>query len=468
MISLSVKELLQVVRGKLVKTVPDFLEKSFVGVSIDSRSLVKGNLFVGISGERNDGHDFVSQAVSRGAAVILIEESKTRKLDQTLLSNVPTIAVTDTRAALQELAGYYRRKFDLPVLAITGSNGKTTTKEMIAQVLETKYEVLKSQRSFNTLIGVPLTIFELSPQTELMVLELGTSQFGEIARLAELSRPTLGLILNIVPAHLETFGTLENVAKAKFELLDELPEKSPVFLNLDDAILRARASSEKHRIISFAWESAADYQAKEVAISDNGHIDFRVKENLVRLNLLGRHNIYNALAAYAVGEYFNVTPQAITQALEAYRPVHLRMEIQVVRGVKIINDCYNANPASMVSALESLQLTSTSGSRIAVLADMLELGDQAAELHSKIGQKVFELGIDYLVTVGELAENIAISALENGMAKSKVKSFKDKVEAGTFLLSLIQPGDTILLKGSRGMKMEELAQRLGAADPGES
>ena len=460
MISLTVSELIEQVKGKLLNPSPEFLQKKFEGVSINSRTVTAGNLFVALTGENQDGHDFVIQAIDKKAAAVLVQKDRSQKIDLGRITQVPAIQVNNTRIALQELAYHYRRKFDLPVIGITGSNGKTTTKEMIAQVLETKYRVLKSQKSFNTLIGVPLTIFELSPQTEILVLELGTSQFGEIYKLSELAQPNLAVFLNIAPAHLENFGSLENVAKAKFELLEKLPGDKPVFMNLDDQMLRQRASIEKHKVISYAIDNQADYQALNVIISGNGHLDFKVKRNSLRLNLLGRHNVYNALAAYAIGDYFKLSPQKISQALQDYHPAHLRMEIQEIRGTKIINDSYNANPASMLAALEALAVSKTSGRRIAVLGDMLELGEKSAELHQEVGRKIPQLKIDLLITVGDQAEHLARGAVKNGMPAGAIRSLEDKKRAGQYLLSLIKPGDTVLLKGSRGMKMEEILKLL--------
>jgi len=460
MISLTVDELIRQVKGELDNPKAEFLQREFRGVSIDSRMVTPGNLFVALTGENQDGHDFVSEAVTKKAAAVLVQKDRSQKIDLGRITQVPVIQVNDTRIALQELAYNYRRKFDLPVIGITGSNGKTTTKEMIAHVLETKYRVLKSQKSFNTLIGVPLTIFELSSQTEILVLELGTSQFGEIYKLAELAQPNLAVFLNIAPAHLENFGSLENVAKAKFELLEKLPADKPVFMNLDDRILCQRAAIEKHKVISYAIDNPADYQALDVIISGNGHLDFKVKQNSLRLNLLGRHNVYNALAAYAIGDYFKLSPQKISQALQDYHPAHLRMEIQEIRGAKIINDSYNANPASMLAALEALAVSRTSGRRIAVLGDMLELGKKSAELHQEVGQKIPQLKIDLLITVGEQAENLARGAVKNGMPAGAIRSLEDKKRAAQYLLSLIKPGDTVLLKGSRGMKMEEILKWL--------
>jgi UDP-N-acetylmuramoyl-tripeptide--D-alanyl-D-alanine ligase len=268
------------------------------------------------------------------------------------------------------------------------------------------------------------------------------------------------VILNIGPAHLETFGSLENVAKAKFELLDRLPEDKPAFLNLDDPFLRKRASQEKHKVVSFALQTKADYQALDLLISGNGHIDFKVRHNLVRLNLLGRHNVYNALATYAVAESFGLSHQEIAQVLENYKPAHLRMEILETGGVKLINDSYNANPASVLAALESLMQTKTTGRRIAVLGDMLELGNEAKKLHEEIGKKAAESELDYLLTVGVLAEFIARSAEVNGFSKKKVKSFDNNQAAIEHLLEILKPGDTVLLKGSRRMRLEEIAEKL--------
>ncbi|MCI0531470.1 MAG: UDP-N-acetylmuramoyl-tripeptide--D-alanyl-D-alanine ligase [candidate division Zixibacteria bacterium] len=457
MISLTVRQLQEVTKGELLNQAEGIQSRKFTGVSVDSRTLVDGNLFMALPGENQDGHDFVGQALKKNAGAILVEKPKAGKILSEHKPEIPLISVSQTKPALENLARFYRQRFKLPVIAVTGSNGKTTTKEMLAHTLAKKFNVLKSPDSYNTLIGTSLTIFQLSEKTEMLVVEIGANQFGEIAHIAGLVSPSLAVILNIGPSHLEFFGSLEKVAQAKFELLEQLPKDNPVFLNMDDPLLSKRAKAEKHPVKTFAIEHEADFRAVQTIISGNGHIDFKVNQNQIRLNMLGRHNIYNALATYAVADHFHLSPPEIAKALESFRPASRRMEILESGGIKIINDSYNANPASMSAALTTLAETKTSGRKIAVLGDMLELGKESERFHRDTGRQVAELKIDYLLAVGELSKKIMEEAVSRKMNSKNVTTFPDAEKAGKALLKIVKPGDTVLLKGSRRMKLEQIA-----------
>ena len=460
MIKASLKELARVIKGRLSggqRAGSTYIE----GVSIDSRTTEKGNLFVALQGEHVDGHDFVSEASVKGATCAVVEKSRLEDMDEGPRQKIAFLAVDDTRKALQDLARWFLKKFRVKTVAITGSNGKTTTKDMIAAVLSQEYKVIKSPKSYNTQIGVPLTIFELGSDTEVLVLELGASMLGEIEGLTRLSQPDIGVITNISAAHLEFFGSFENVVRAKLELLDNMKDDKIAVLNSDDESLLARTKVGKKRVVTFATERKADFRADDVSFSDKGEVSFVINSKFsVRLRLMGRHNVYNALAAFAVGSLWQVDPKRAVEALESFTPPDLRMELEEFDGIKVLNDSYNANPASMANALETLRQIRTSGRRIAVLGDMLELGDKSQSLHQEIGNKVFDSGVDILVTVGELSKWIARAAREKGLDHSSITSFEHKAEVSAFLRENLKPGDVVLVKGSRKLKLEDVVEGL--------
>ena len=460
MIDLTIEEIIKATRGRLFNPGANLKEK-IEGVSVDSRSLVEKNLFVPLEGERVDGHKFIREAIEKKANAVLVSKEKVSFINFNRPLLVPIILVQDTKTALVDLAKWWRKEFKGITIALTGSNGKTTTKDMIASVLSQKYEVAKSAKSYNTLIGVPLTIFELNSQSKVLVTELGMNQPGEIGFLTQLVQPDFGLVTNIGPAHLEAFGSLEKIAQAKFELVDNLKEDKTAILNIDDQFCQKRKEIEKRKVITFGVKTFADFKADGVRMNDNGEVSFSINHKIsVNLKLLGEHNVYNALSAFAVGELLFVPREKIKEALENYQPQHLRMELLEMDGIKIINDSYNSNPASMDSALKTLKEIKTSGRKIAVLGDMLELGEQAEKLHKEVGEKVFQKQVDLLLTVGELASSIVQGALNSGMKKNKVFSFKDNQEASFYLKENLKKGDLVLVKGSRRMKMEEIVSDL--------
>jgi len=463
MIELKYKELLDIVEGKPFPEGP-FEDFPIKGVSIDSREIEPNNLFIAIKGEKFDGHDFVKQALDKGASCAVVSEDRLKDKEIPYLTSTSgkrAVLVKDTRTALQNIARWYRDKFNVKVVAITGTNGKTTTKEMIAEVLSKKYKVIRSAKSFNNQIGVPLTLLKITPETEVLVLELGMNQPGEIGILTRMVKPDFGLITNIGPAHLEFMGSLEKIAQAKFELLDNMDKGGNIILNADDVWLSKRAKTEKRTVYTFGLENKADFMAKNISQNGNGFFSFSVN-NLIPINLglLGRHNVYNALAAFSAGSILNVEKEEIKKALENYTPFQLRMELSEVDGVKILNDSYNANPISMAMALETLKEMKTSGNKIAVLGDMLELGEKSFEYHKKIGEKVKECQIDYLFTLGKLSLGITQGAKERGFKSENIFPFKDKKSLLESLLEILKPGDIVLFKGSRKMGLEEIVEGL--------
>lgn len=340
---------------------------------------------------------------------------------------------------------------------MTGSNGKTTTKEMIAAVLATRHRVLKSEGNLNNQIGVPLTIFNLSSQDDIAVMELGMSASGEIARLCEIARPEVGVITNVGPAHLESLGNMENVAEAKMEILRALDERGYGVVNGDDSLILSRLEGLKAKVSTFGFGESCEIRPDRVLDLGGGAHGFEIGGIRIALKVPGRHNVMNALASIAVGRILGIADQEAGVALAGLKPAKMRMEIIETKGIHLLNDSYNANPASMAAALETL--SSLVGTRrLAVLGDMLELGDISEEAHWKVGAQVAEHKIDILVTFGERAKGIAAGAQKKGVRR--LKMCRTKEEVMEFMREILKPGDAVLVKGSRGMKMEEIVNAL--------
>ncbi|HEX7401849.1 MAG TPA: UDP-N-acetylmuramoyl-tripeptide--D-alanyl-D-alanine ligase [candidate division Zixibacteria bacterium] len=429
------------------------------GISIDSRKVDPNNIFVAIPGEKFDGHSFIGDAVSKGAKAVVIDREKKNIVPPEVYGKTTVILVSDTKKALRDVAFWYRSKFNLPVVAVTGTNGKTTTKDMIAQVLSSKFQVLKSPESYNNLIGVPLTLFQLNPGYEALVLELGMSSPGEISILTKIVQPQIGVITNIGPAHLESMQSMERIAKAKFELPDNMPSPKTLVLNADDRILAKRIArtQPEEKVVSFGVKKKADFIADRIEANGNGYISFRVNKNTqVKLSLLGWHNVYNALVAFSVGYLLGVEESKIKERLESFSPSRLRMELVTIDNVRIINDSYNANPVSMEKALETLKNMKTFGRKIAVLGDMLELGEGEMDFHLELGRKAAKSGVNLLITIGELGRFIGEGAREAGWSDSDVINFENNQEASLYLLENLKEGDLVLVKGSRKMRTEEI------------
>ncbi|MFQ6031965.1 MAG: UDP-N-acetylmuramoyl-tripeptide--D-alanyl-D-alanine ligase [Candidatus Zixiibacteriota bacterium] len=462
MLTISLNELLKVTGGKLWNDAKEKGNQTRArGVSIDSRTIKKGNLFVAIPGERFDGHQFVSEAADKGASLMIISKEKMNQVKKKGLKGIPVVLVEDTKKALRDIASWHRSKFEVPTVAVTGTNGKTTTKDMIAEVLSSKFKILKSIKSYNNLVGVPLTLFELNPDIQVLVLELGMSNPGEIGILTRTVKPNFGVITNIGPAHLESMESLERITQAKFELLDYMSSPGTSVLNADDEFLAKRIKDGRGKIISFAIENQADFEANDLTVTDEGYIGFRVNGKLnINLKLLGEHNVYNALAAFAVGSLLGVEEEKIKGRLERYEPSELRMEPIRLGNIKIINDSYNANPVSMANALKTLRQMKSEGRKIAVLGDMLELGEKTFDYHWELGRSVAESRIDLLLTVGKHSPTIGQGAQESGMNRKKIFAFENNEKASSYLLDNLESGDLVLIKGSRRMRLEEVVLSL--------
>jgi UDP-N-acetylmuramoyl-tripeptide--D-alanyl-D-alanine ligase len=450
-------DFVKAVRGRLVN--PQAISREIVdGISIDSRGVAEGGVFFALLGERFDGHDFIPEAVSRRASMVVVTHGWWEKNRSGISLQVPLLVVDDTLRALGDFAQYYRRLFDLKVVGITGANGKTTAKDMTASVLSEKFRVKKTLGNYNNLFGLPLSILQIAKGDEVGVFEMGMSRSGEIARLTQIGRPDIGVILNVGPVHLEFMDSVEKVAEAKFEMLENLPPGATALLNGDDPHCLWMMKRWKGKVLTFGASGDCDFRATEAHSNSSGypHFDFN---NLVELNLpvLGRHNIYNALAACAVGHMLGLEPEEIKTGLEKFAGTPMRMQKLTVGGLTIINDSYNANPTSVKNALELLSQMKAQGKRIAVLGDMLELGKRVVEFHREIGKAAAECGLDLLVTVGELGKEIATSAAAHGL---RAESFEEKREAIDFLRDELSAGDLLLVKASRAIGLEEIVEEI--------
>ena len=424
-------------------------EAAFTSVGTDSRNITKGQLFVALKGDHFDGHDFAAQAIAQGATAVLVSHQE--------LGVEPAIVVNDTCLALGELAAYWRDKFDLPVVAITGSNGKTTVKEMLASILKAASshadEVLATVGNLNNHIGLPLSILRLPDEAEVAVLEMGMNHAGEIRDLCAIARPDVGVVTNVGTAHIESFDSVEGIALAKRELIDALPEEGGIaVLNNDDERVRHFNDGRKGEVITFGIGEGAGIRAEDVELLETG-VRFRVGKAIFRSSLLGRHGIRNILAGIAVADVFGIPASELEDAVQSLVPGQMRGERITHNGITIINDCYNSNPDAARAMLEVLR--ETPGARhIAVLGEMLELGRWSEPLHRDVGRYAAEYGISVLVGIRGAARSMIDAAMEAGLAKDAAYFFEDPIDAGALVRKIAQPGDIILFKGSRGTRVE--------------
>lgn len=431
------------------------------GVSTDTRTLEPGNLFVALTGESFDGHDFTDEAVSKDAAAILVDASKLRR---PYPGEAGVLCVQGTLTALGDLAAACRLQFSMPFIAITGSNGKTTTKEMVAHVLSRQGKLVWAKKSFNNFIGVPLTLFEVAPDALAVVLEMGTSAKGELTRLCEIARPQIGVITNVGPTHLDALGSVEGVAAAKAELVYALGKDDVAILNADDEWCRKIAESIPCvcKVITFGTSGSADIIATDVHEDSEG-LSFTTNEHVrVELALAGRYNVHNALAAIAVCRRLGVSMPDIAERLATFAGVPMRMELLGIGGVTILNDAYNANPVSMAAALEEFRRFRTSGTRHFVCGDMLELGKNSARLHRELGERIAESNIDRLWLFGEEVKETRAGVVAAGTPAKTITMSKDYARIEKALLESLGEGDVLLLKGSRGMRLERVLEALCA------
>ncbi len=451
------------------------------GVSIDTRTLRPGDLFVAVKGPRFDGHDFVAQALEQGASGAIVSRPEFQAREgawRPLLDRHFLILVDDPLTALQALATWHRMRFDVPLIGVTGSNGKTTTKEMIAAILSRRGPVLKTEGNLNNHLGLPLSLLRLDASHRAAVLEIGISLKGEMRRLCEIARPTVGLITNIGPAHLEFLGSIEGVAEEKGSLFEAVRPDGTAIINLNDPHLapwekRLSNSLENKaaaRKWTFALDAPADVTATEIR-PEGAEIGFLLtlrrtgEAGRIHLATSGRHQVANALGAAAVACALGYRLEEICEGLAAFRPVALRAEVLEAEGKTILLDAYNANPASMKAAIEMLaafpRREGGSSRKIALLGDMLELGTFSEAAHRGIGEAAAQNGIDLLIAVGRWAGAMAEGARQAGMAGERISAYADLPSLQKAFLSSVRKGDVLLIKGSRGMRMETVLAWLG-------
>ncbi|MDG5785910.1 UDP-N-acetylmuramoyl-tripeptide--D-alanyl-D-alanine ligase [Evansella sp. AB-P1] len=427
------------------------------GVSTDTRTIQKGNLYIPIVGENFNGHDFVNVAVENGAVGALWQKNQPSPPE-----DVPLLYVEDTLLALQNLGKSYLETLPAKVVGITGSNGKTTTKDMVSSVLGTTYKVQKTVGNYNNHIGLPLTILQLEEDTEIAVLEMGMSGRGEIELLSTIATPEAAIITNIGESHLQDLGSREGISEAKLEITTGLKEKGTLVIHGDEPLLTEKVANSPFHIVTFGSTDKNDYFPVHIQQNNDGTfftINGREDTELF-IPVLGKHNINNALSAIAIAEMLNVTISNIKKGLERIKITAMRMElIQGADGVAVINDAYNASPTSMDYAIELVQDLKGYKKKIVVLGDMLELGDKEESFHYDVGKKIDPSKIDFVFTLGRLGSKIAEAAKFN-FSESKVISTNDKATLITNLKEIVEDGDIVLVKGSRGMKLEEVVSAL--------
>lgn len=426
------------------------------GVSIDTRTVKHGDLFIAIRGDKFDGHDFIKKAFELGAFAAIAERP---------VENVccPVIIVKDTRAALLHLAQNYRMNFDIPVVGVTGSVGKTSTKDAIYSVLSQKYKTHRNEGNRNNEIGMPMSVFGLDRAHGAAVFEMGMSGFGEISRLSRVAAPDVGVITNIGVSHIGKLGSRENIMKAKLEIIDGMKADGELILNGDDDMLRSFIGEAKGKlpikVTSYGLKSRDGIYADNIVSNAMGSdFDIHFLGGIVHAHMPvpGEHNIYNALAAFCVGQKLHVDPSAAVAGLAAYKPTGMRQEITNICGVTFIEDCYNASPDSMNAAFNVMR-TVKKGRSIAVLADMLELGNESSQAHKDVGASAAESGVNLLLSYGDYAKDLCegFNSAKNG---GESCFFEDKQSLIKAITDLLHEGDTVLFKASRGMKLEEVAK----------
>lgn len=454
---LSCREVLEATGGTLIQ---EGTARIFHGISTDSREAMNEALFIPLEGERFDGHDFLSSAVENGATGLLVQEGKEEK-GRRVPADITVIHVPDTLRALGDIARFWRQKFRIPVVAITGSSGKTTTKEMMAAIAGITKRVLKTRGTRNNLVGLPQTLLELDEGHEIAVLEMGTNRPGEIDRLTTIAVPNVGLITNIGPAHLEGLGSPEAIREEKGGLFRAMRENGVAIINLDDDGVRVLGRRWEGRKVTFGLRHPADVSAEVVGKASERGTSFILRAGgqiqEVTLQVAGEHNVANALAAAAAAWALNFNLGIIHQGLSSSRPIAGRMEIhRLANGSFLIDDTYNANPASTREAIKTLKELRGSGSSTVILGDMLELGAGAENMHAEIGALLASAGTEAIFLRGQYAEATAEGARKAGIRREKVFFFADAREILAYLRRHLKRNDWVLVKGSRRAKMEEI------------
>ena len=441
-------------------------------ICTDSRKVRKGDLFVALKGAQFDGHQFIDEVLTSGARGVVLEAlPRDPKIGNPIsthrssLSEPLVVRVNDSLRAYQDLAAFHRKRFDIPVIAVTGSNGKTTTKEMVAKTLSQRWRIRKTAGNLNNRIGLPQTVLGLTAAHQAAVLEFGVDAEGQTTRLAEIAQPTVGLITNVGNDHLEFFGNMDGSARAKAELLAHLPHDGTVVLNADDPYYEFFRRRARCLVVSFGVQGQADIRGSQIQ-RQGTRTEFRLqlpgrrRSHQLVLHVHGTHNVLNALAAIAVGHALGVSVAKMAIGLSRFRPVTMRSQVSSWQGIGVIQDYYNANPDSMKAAVTLLKEFSAGRRTIAVLGDMLELGTETRKFHREVGAFIANSRISWLVACGDFGGELAHGAAAGGMPPSQIFETRRVDDAAQVLKKLVEPGDVVLLKASRSMRFECLADEL--------
>ena len=454
--NITVNKIVEICNGKLLSGDENIQVKTY---SKDTRTLNKGDMYLGIKGEKINGNDYIEQAFINGAIGCITDENVSEKIINKYKKEKVIIKVENTIKAIQELAKYKRSLYNIPVIAVTGSVGRTSTKDIIANVLGQKYKVLKTEGNMNNHIGLPMTLLKLKDHTA-VVVEMGMNHFGEISLLTNIAKPTGCVITNIGTSHIGNLGSRENILKAKLEILEGLDKNGFVLINNDNDLLHEWAKKEKrYKIYTYGLENNSTYMAKKITILENSS-EFEINGIKGNVPIGGIHFVYNSVCAFAIGDILNVEKEKIIKGISEFKLTAKRMDIEIIKNkIKVINDSYNASYDSMKAALEVVNNTSAQR-KIAILGDMLELGEYAKELHEKVGEEVVKNKIDILITIGDNAKNIANKAKELKM--ENVYMFDGIEEAIEYIKKTIKCGDLILLKASNSMNFSKILNEIKA------
>lgn len=426
-----------------------------LGITTDSRKITEGVLFVALKGENFNGEDFAEDALQNGAAAVIVSKNaNTQHINGVILK------VDDTLTAYQQIASHWRDNFKIPVVAITGSTGKTTTKDLTAAALSSLGEIQKTSANFNNEVGVPLTLLGINENHKAAVVEIGMRGLGQIASLAKYVKPTIGIVTNVNETHIEILGSIENIAKAKGELVESIPEGGTIILNADDKNVLAMKKLAKNnvKILTYGIENFADVTAEKIIVgNDSTEFIAKYKDEIYNFSIpvIGRHNVSNSLAAICAGLTLGISFEKIQRGFSTLATTRMRFEVIRRDGITIVNDAYNASPASMRAAIQTTAEI-YSGRKIAVLGDMLELGNISEKVHKEIGEEVAKNNFDFLITYGEFGKFIAEGAKSSGMENIFITQTHD--DAAKKILSIIKKDDTILFKASHGMHMEKIIE----------
>lgn len=451
---IKVRELVEILESQLVGD--QSLLDHPVHLEMDSRKVKSGDVFWAIQGENFDAHNFIDDVQTKGVSMVVLNQSWVMNNPNSVKAYIP---VRNTEKAMLKLARGYAHRFSATKIAITGSNGKTTTKDMIHSVLSTAKNGFATDGNYNNHIGVPLTLFRLRHEHDYAIVEMGTNHPGEIQVLAQTAMPNIAVITNIGQSHLEFFENEANVFKEKITIAKGLSKGGHFVVNADDEYLSTLKSTTKYKLVTYGINNG-QVRPKDLEWDDDYCASFRIGRTQYKLATPGIHNLYNALAAIAVGGLMKIPKSKMAEALSQYVGSHHRMEIKKVNNFKIAADCYNANPSSTTMALQTVSQMKCEGKRIAVLGDMLELGPESPQMHAELGNHIWEQGFDFLITVGTDSQGLATRAVERGMPQDRVQSFATSEEAREILSDLVEDGDIVLVKASRGTKLDKVVETL--------